>query len=299
MIPLPFSMRQAGSFLALALLGFAAPSLAQSTPSAAADSFSAAIELPSQGVLLRGVMRVAAGAGPHPTVVSLQGFPGSPDPLLPAYVQAAGFNGVAIYFRGQRSSDGLYSVEGTVEDARAMVAFLRSDSAKRAYRIDPKRIVLIGASAGTLATLAATAGDSSLGCVAALVPFNWSPAVIAARTDTAIRAQFEVVYRAVTSGPQPAIRAEGLVDRLLGNAEAYDLVPVGAALRNRAVLLVGAEQDATAPLPIHFAPLAKAIRSAPGARLRDTLVADGHNLPNTYLDVFAAIVRWLRTDCFR
>jgi hypothetical protein len=88
------------------------------------------------------------------------------------------------------------------------------------------------------------------------------------------------------------------VDRTIANAEAYDLVTVGARLRKRKIMLVGAEQDQTAPLATHFTPLVEAIRNAGGV-LRDTTVADNHGLPTAGDAVGAAIVRWLRSECAR
>jgi hypothetical protein len=284
------------SFL-LVVLG---PTLAQGQSAplrAPADSFTAMVAVPSQGDTLRGFIRVAQGAGPHLTVLYLSGFAEPAFPSFPATAQAAGFNGVGFNFRGSRRSGGFYTVDGTVDDARAMLAVLRSDSAQRLWRVDPSRIVLVAASAGTLSALRTTADDRGIVCTAAMVPFNWAPAGIIARTDTTVRRQFENVMRSVTAGPEPAIRERGFLTRVLDNAESYDLVPVGAALGNRKVLLIGARQDATAPLPVHFIPLVEAIRKAGGAGLRDTVVDDTHNLPNTGDAVGAAIVRWLRSEC--
>ena len=283
-------------------MAVATPSLARAQPApvrAPADSFTALVAVPSQGDTLRGFIRVAQGAGPHLTVVLLQGFPGSANPSLPAVMQAAGFNGVGFNFRGVRASDGFYSVQGTIADAKAMVAFLRSDSARRLWRVDPDRIVLIGASAGTLSAMRATADDPRIACGAAMVPFNWGRAGLAARTDTALRRRMEGAVRNLSSGPQPILRERGLVDEVIGKAEANDLVPVGTGLGNRRVMLIGARDDTTAPLPEHFTPLVEAIRKAGGAGLRDTVVDDGHNLPNAGDAVGAAMVRWLRSECAR
>ena len=52
------------------------------------DSFTVPIVVPSQGDTLRGFLRVAAGPGPHLTVVQFQGFPGAGRPTLPAKLQA-------------------------------------------------------------------------------------------------------------------------------------------------------------------------------------------------------------------
>jgi hypothetical protein len=35
----------------------------------------------------------------------------------------------------------------------------------------------------------------------------------------------------------------------------------------------------------------------PGTELRDTVVNDSHNLPDTYMEVFAGIVRWVNENC--
>ena len=284
------------------LLLAAAPTLggAQAAPvRAPADSFTVMVEVPSRGDTLRGFIRVAQGAGPHLTVLYLSGFAEPAFPTFPATAQAAGFNGVGFNFRGSRRSSGFYTVDGTVDDAKAMLAVLRSDSAQRLWRVDPNRIVLVAASAGTLSALRTTADDKEIVCTAAMVPFNWAPAGIIARTDTAVRRQFENVMRSVTAGPEPAIRERGFLMRVLDSAESYDLLTPGAALGNRKVLLIGARQDATAPLPVHFTPLVEAIRKSGGVGLRDTVVDDGHNLPNTGNAVGAAIVRWLRSDCAR
>lgn len=278
------------------------PTLALAQPApvrSPADSFTVMVEVPSRGDTLRGFIRVARGPGPHLTVLYLSGFAEPAFPSFPATVQAAGFNGVGFNFRGSRRSSGFYTVDGTVDDAKAMLVLLRSDSARRLWRVDPNRIVLVAASAGTLSALRTTADDQGIVCTAAMVPFNWAPAGIIARTDTAVRRQFENVMRNVTAGPEPAIRERGFLERLLANAESYDLLTPGAALGNRRVLLIGARQDATAPLPVHFLPLVEAIRRAGGSGLRDTVVDDTHNLPNTGDAVGAAIVRWLRSECAR
>jgi acetyl esterase/lipase len=231
-------------------------------------------------------------------VIYLKGFPDIDDPALPAYMQANGFTGLSVDFRGQRSSDGQYTIEGTAEDASAVVDFLRSDAARRTYRVDPARIILVGGSAGSFAALKTTALDTHLRCVAVIVPFNWAVFGLAARSDSSLRQLAAGVMGRISGGARPVIRAApDFAVSMVAAAEAYDLRSPAAALEGRSVFLVGAEQDATAPLPAHFVPLVQAARGARGTQVRDTVVADTHNLPATYEAVFAALVRWLRADC--
>ena len=279
-------------------IGVARQAAAQSGP-APADSFTVMIEVPSRGDTLRGFIRVAQGAGPHLTVLYLSGFAEPAFPAFPLTAQKAGFNGVGFNFRGSRRSSGYYTVDGTVEDAKAMLAVLRSDSAQRLWRVDPDRIVIVAASAGTFSALRTTADDSGIACTAVMVPFNWAVGGIMARNDSMIRKRFASVMAGVTAGPDPAIRERGFMEQVISRAESYDLQVPAASLGNRKVMLVGARRDETAPLPFHFVPLIETIRKAGGAALRDTVVDDSHNLPAAGDAVGDAIVRWLRSECAR
>lgn len=275
-----------------------ATAAAQSVQTVAVDSFSAPLEVQSHGATLRGTIRVAAGAGSHATVVFLKGLPDVDEPAFPRFAQAEGFNGVSVSFRGQHRSDGQYTIEGTVEDAHALVEFLRSETARRLYRVDPERIVVVSASGGTLAALQTVASDPGLRCVAVMVPFNWTQAAQAARSDSSVRKRIVGIVASMTVGPKAPIRVSSdFTAHLLANAELYDIRRAGANLHQRVVFLIGAQQDDVAVLSVNHDPLLQAIRTAGPALLRDTLVADGHALALTQQDVFAAIGRWLRTDC--
>jgi acetyl esterase/lipase len=184
------------------------------------------------------------------------------------------------------------------DDAGAAVAFLRRDSVSRALRINPQRITLVGGSAGTLGALRATAADPTLRCVAAIVPFNWTLAGLAARRDSTMLRGYRATIANLTNRPQPPIRTDSdFVTAIVRDAESYDLRVVAGSLRDRNVYLVGAQNDETAPLMEHFYPLVQAARAAPAAMVRDTIVSDGHSLTSTFTAVFAATSRWLREFC--
>jgi hypothetical protein len=274
-----------------------APAVAQET-SRADSAFAAPIEIASAGVILRGTVFVAAGNGRHATVVHLQGFPGGRSTVFEEYLQSQGFNAVSVFVRGQQTSGGNYSVSGMPDDAAAVVAFLRSDSARRAFRINADHITLVGGSAGSVGALRATSSDPGLRCVAAIVPFNWTFAGLAARRDTAVLQGYRAVIANLASRPEPPIRTDAsFIPDVVDNAERHDLRIAARSLRGRKVLLVGARNDETAPLAEHFLPLVEAARSAPGAAVRDTIVSDTHALQATLSDVYAVTARWLRAEC--
>lgn len=288
-------VRQALLGLVVVITPYVAPG--QTAPGAD-SAFTVPIEVSSQGSTLRAVLHVAAGAGPHVTLVALKGFPGGTTPAFARYLQSAGFNAIEMNVRGQQESDGSYHVAGAPADAAAMIAFLRGDSARRAFRVDPRRIAVSGASAGSFAALSAAAADSTVRCVNLIVPFNWTVVLLDARPDPAIRAAMVAQEQAIRSRtPAPVRLDSGFVNRMLESAETYDLREVAKRLAERNVLMIGARQDQTAPLDTHFHPVVQSLRGSK-AVVRDTVVDDIHNLPATFTSVFGLVARWL-VDCAR
>ena len=260
-------------------------------------AFSVPIEVKSQGVTLRAILHVAAGPGPHATFVVLKGFPGGRSQAFPAFMQAKGFNAISPNFRGQLDSDGTYDVAGTAADVAAIVDYLRSDSAQRAFRIDPRRIAIAGTSAGSYAALSAGAADESVRCVALVVPFNWAIPLLEMRNNPLVRAAMVGQLQSMTSGSSAVRLDTSFVSRTIDAAEVVDLRSAATRLQGHDVLMIGAQRDQTAPLDTHFTPVRDALRAAQ-ATVRDTILDDTHNLPATTQTVFELTATWLR-GCVR
>jgi dipeptidyl aminopeptidase/acylaminoacyl peptidase len=103
----------------------------------------------SHGSSLNALMYIAAGAGPHPAVILLHGFPGNEKNLdLAQAVRRAGWNVLFFNYRGSWGSPGAFSFGNATEDVAAAIAYLRDPANAAKLRTDPKRIVLIGHSMG-------------------------------------------------------------------------------------------------------------------------------------------------------
>lgn len=281
------------------LIGAINPSAAAQTTAARApaittDSFTTTVELPVAGVTVRAQIHVAPGPGPHPTIVEVKGFQQADGWVAPR-APAQGYNGVSLDFRGQNASGGLYSPEYTPTDLAALVALLRTDRARHEWRVDPARLIVVGTSAGTLAALTTLGDDQAVSCGGAIVPFNWGIAGTMARADTGIRRQFEEVAAGVD---RTRVRLEpDMVGRIIDQADAISTEAAAGRLAGKVVFLAGAQRDQTAPLVLHFQPLVAAARDG-GARLvRDTIVNDTHQLPDTWQAVVSALYRWVGSDC--
>jgi pimeloyl-ACP methyl ester carboxylesterase len=108
----------------------------------------------SAGIALPARLFLASGGKPHPTVLMLHGFPGTEMNFdLDRAIQRAGWNVLAIEYRGVWGGGGKFSFSHTIEDARAGLAWLRDPANDAKYLIEPKTIVVMGHSMGGFDTV--------------------------------------------------------------------------------------------------------------------------------------------------
>lgn len=121
------------------------------------------LHIPSGGVKINGIAYLAVGAGRHPTVLSFVGLPGNEKDLdLAQAVRRAGWNVVTVFYRGSWGSPGVFRFSHCLEDARAVLAYLRAESRARALGINASRIVLLGHSMGAWVAAETAASDGHL-----------------------------------------------------------------------------------------------------------------------------------------
>ncbi len=94
-------------------------------------------DIPSHGNKLYSVIYIASGAGPHPTVLMLHGFPGNEKNLDLAYsLRRAGWNVLVPFYRGAWGSGGAFSFTHALEDAQVSIDCLRESENAKKFRID-------------------------------------------------------------------------------------------------------------------------------------------------------------------
>ncbi len=262
------------------------------------SAFSVPLEVKSNGVTMRATLFVAAGPGPHATHVTLKGFPDGNTNAFQKFLQSRNVNAIALNFRGQHDSDGTYDVAGTAVDAATLIAFLRSDSARRAFRIDPRRIVVSGQSAGSYATLATAASDQSIRCVSLTVPFNWALPLLDMRRSPIIRSAMANTLNSIVNRTPPVVRLDtAFVSRSIDMAESFDLRSVAPRLKGRNVLMIGARRDGTAPMALHFNPVRDSLKKTASV-VRDTTFDDTHELSASLPALYEFSAAWIG-ECTR
>ena len=241
-------MRSIAFFMSTALLVSGA-ALSQSIPAAvftdqAPDAAHPAsmtvLHIPTHGLLINGVLYAPSGAGPHPTLVICHGLPGNEKNLdLAQAVRRAGWNAVTFNYRGSWGSPGQFRFVQNIEDARAVLAYLRDPANALRLRIDTRRIVIAGHSMGGWVTANVAANDSAL-----------LGAILISAADMSAESQLPrerlIAIMADNMEALAGVTAETMADDLITNARGYNFANLTDGLAKMPVLVLSSN-DGLAP----------------------------------------------------
>lgn len=199
------------------------------------------LSVPSHGERLLGVFYLAAGTGPHPTAIVLHGFPGYEQNLdIAQAIRRAGWNVMAVHYRGSWGMKGDFSFTHVMEDADAEVAFLRDPAIDAKYHIDASRIVLVGHSMGGFAVASAAAHDPRVAGVVMISAWNIAGPYTDLPDDqeSAAVAKFVQGQKKNDLAPLAGCTAESLGQEVFRQRKELNLLRFAPALSSRPVLIV-------------------------------------------------------------
>jgi uncharacterized protein len=252
-------------------------------------------QIPSHGALLNAFAYVAAGAGPHPAVVLLHGFPGNERNLdLAQDIRRAGWDVLYFDYRGSWGSTGDFSFSHGIEDTAAAVDYLRSPMMAKILRLDPSRIVLIGHSMGGFMAVQDAAADHRIlgvGLISAADLGGRIPLPLPKQHQraeiTALSAAYDREGMDSISGCTP----EELAHDTLANAARWSFMAKVGLLESRPALIVTSD-DAYARGDEAFA---AALRRAGNSRVATLHLHTDHVYSDQRGALAAAVLRWLAT----
>ena len=270
-----------------------------SDPAVVDTAFPAAIEevaIPSGESYMNGIVYVAQGAGPHPIVVLLHGYPGHErNGDLAHAMRRAGWDVLFFHYRGAWGSEGKFSFSHALEDVDSALEFVRTTSFATKFRADPARIALVGHSMGGFLAMMAAAANPDARCVASLAGANLGLMGHAA-ADPKHRAEFEKALGG-WSGPIRGASGKKLTAELVANADAFDTTKRAAALATRPVLLVGGSRDTVTPPPLHHQPLVAAFNAAGAKQLTSVEMDADHAFSDKRVALAHTVVTWISKEC--
>jgi uncharacterized protein len=258
---------------------------------AAMESF----QIPSHGAALNAIAYLAPGAGPHPAVIVLHGFPGNEKNLdLAQSIRRAGWNAVFFDYRGSWGSPGNFSFGNSIEDTQAAIAYLRDPANATKLRTDPKRIALAGHSMGGF--LAAYAGShdpailgtamisaGNMGDLPRLTEVAGDPKASLAKLSAALVRE-DILPLAGCTG-------ESLAQELNDHQKDWDFIGYASLFGDRPLLLVTSD-DGLAP---SSAALAEAVRKQGSKHVTEAHYATDHSYSDHRIALQVEVLNWLAT----
>ena len=242
------------------------------------------VHIPTGGVKINGIAYVAQGPRPHPAFVFFHGLPGNEKNLdLVQAVRRAGWTAVAVNYRGSWGSPGAYRFAHNLEDAKAVLAYLRDPANAKALGVDPTKIVIGGHSMGgwvvahtasqdhgLLGAVMISAGD--MGTIGLGLP---RPALVQEMS------QDMESLADVTPG--------SMADELIKNGEGWTFAKAAPGLSQTPLFVLTSDDG----LAGQSDALSKAIKDGGGKQIKTLHVATDHSWSDRRIALQAAVVTWL------
>jgi ribonuclease BN (tRNA processing enzyme)/pimeloyl-ACP methyl ester carboxylesterase len=243
-------------------------------------------DIPSHGAKMYSVLYIASGAGPHPTVLMLHGFPGNEKNLDLAYsIRRAGWNVLVPFYRGAWGSGGAFSFTHTLEDAQASIEFLLQPENVKNFRIDPTHIVLIGHSMGGFVAEYATAHEPKVFGAALISAGNLGPASARQRANDP---EFWDRWNDNASR-LVGTTAQQLVQEVDSDPAKWNNLNCVPLLKDRPIFVLEADDRNTSDNQA----LAEALRKAGNMKVTEQHMHTDHPFSDHRIAMQAAIVNWL------
>lgn len=232
--------------------------------------------LPSHGSQINVLAYVASGAGQHPVVVMLHGFPGIERNIdIAQAMRRAGYTVLVSSYRGASNSQGAFSFTHALEDSQAAVDYLRVPANARRLRVAPDKIVLLGHSMGGWMALATGASDANVRGVIAIsaadMPDQAGDGLAKYGSAKVIRVCVPMVSEAfyALAGDTP----EAACRELVNHAEQWSLSNDVKGLATRPVFLITSDDG----YELSAESFAKALRAAGSKQVHEAHLTTDHS----------------------
>lgn len=251
-----------------------------------------AIEITSHGSVMNGMVYRPSGTGPFPLAILMHGLPGNEQNMdLAQALRRADWAVMTFHYRGSWGSEGQFSIDNVIEDAKVAVEHSAEPAVAKAWNIDPKRIVVIGHSMGGLA--AALSDGSGPKRLATILIAPWDPSTLATLirplTVSQRNAQAMDRWGNVTAGRLRGISSPEIAAQIVDHGERWRLADAALRLAREPLLIVTAQRD----LPSSQAGPLMAALKADDAKFSAVEIASDHAFDDRRIELETVVLDWL------
>jgi len=251
------------------------------------------MQIPSHGSLMNALVYVAAGAGPHPAVILLHGFPGNERNLdLAQDMRRAGWDVLYFNYRGSWGTPGAFSFSRGIEDTAAALAYVREPEVAKNLRLDPARIVLIGHSMGGFVAVEAAANDPAVKAFATISAADFGGNFLASLDKETKAAAIEKLSKNLANegmAPLAGCTPKGLALDVAHHAKVWSFRANVDALKNRTALVMTSD-DGLAKQNQTFA---DELTRAGDSKVTSAHFPTDHAYSDQRTELSSAVLHWL------
>ncbi len=250
------------------------------------------VVLESSGSKLNGMIYLAGGKGPHPTVILLHGFPGNEKNLdLTQSLRRAGLNVLFFHYRGAWGSEDHFSLSNSFQDINEAINLVSNESFAKSHRIDKSRIILIGHSMGGGFTLLTAAKNKLVKYAVSIAGANFYTSGNAAANNSEFAEQFANAIHSSTL-PLNGTTGKKIVEELISYKDEFNLLNYTNELSKLELLMIVGSKDKVVTIKENHNPLVEALNKE-GSRHKEVILEADHAFSSKRIILSETIINWL------
>lgn len=226
----------------------------------------------------------------RPCAILLHGYPGHTVTFdIGQALRRTGIVSVNFSYRGCWGSEGTYTISGLVEDAIHVAEWIKQDDIAKKYRIDVNNIFLIGHSMGGYTAINAGRKLPWIKGIGVMSPYDL-PWFIENHQE-------EKLNELIDSGLYVLNAKQDMIGDNLKKCVAlgYGFSHAQDDLKNRNLLLVGAERDDIAPASEMIEPLWNCLQTYQTDAIQEYIIIDAnHPFDDKRLTVSKMFAEWIK-----
>jgi len=261
------------------------------------------ITIDNNGILLQGKFYKSDEDGYLPTVILLQGSPGNARDVLGlgSRISQQGINAMTFNYSGTHQSEGKSTIQNSLGDISAALAFLHSSGNIENFRIDTGLIVLAGYSYGGGMATTYAIKHPEIKKLISIAGNDWGQwfddylrdPEMKKNTDQNIKKAIEAGILRMEPGATPWEMGEAGVDKL--DQDLY-VIKNAYRLADRNILIIGGWDDTGPTMERYILPLYRALKEAKAQNVQITGFQDDHSFGKSRAELARVITDWIKSQ---
>jgi len=261
------------------------------------------ITIDNNGILLQGKFYKSDEDGYLPTVILLQGSPGNARDVLGlgSRISQQGINAMTFNYSGTHQSEGKSTIQNSLGDISAALAFLHSSGNIENFRIDTGLIVLAGYSYGGGMATTYAIKHPEVKKLISIAGNDWGQwfddylrdPEMKKNTDQNIKKAIEAGILRMEPGATPWEMGEAGVDKL--DQDLY-VIKNAYRLADRNILIIGGWDDTGPTMERYILPLYRALKEAKAQNVQITGFQDDHSFGKSRAELARVITDWIKSQ---